>query len=261
MQGNGGTMSGKAAADYAVQTVMSGPAAGALAAARIGEQAGHPQPDRLRHGRHQLRCDADPRRRARSVGGKGHRLRRADPRADDRHPHDRRRRRLDRAHHQGRASCRSAPTAPAPIPARSATAAAAPSRPSPTPTSCWASSIPPHCRASRAACRLRRCGPRSSTRSAARWGSTPSRRRLPSSPSPAIIWRAPSAWCRSRKATIRATSRSSRLAARGRCMPWPWRASSACRLCWYRAFPASPRRWAASWPTSGTISCARLTGR
>jgi len=42
MQGNGGTMSGRAAADYAVQTVMSGPAAGALAAARIGQQSGHP---------------------------------------------------------------------------------------------------------------------------------------------------------------------------------------------------------------------------
>ena len=35
-------MSGKVAADYAVQTVMSGPAAGALAAARIGQQSGHP---------------------------------------------------------------------------------------------------------------------------------------------------------------------------------------------------------------------------
>ncbi|MFO1083730.1 MAG: hydantoinase/oxoprolinase family protein [Reyranellaceae bacterium] len=42
MQGNGGTMSGRVAADYAVQTVMSGPAAGALAAARIGQQSGHP---------------------------------------------------------------------------------------------------------------------------------------------------------------------------------------------------------------------------
>ncbi|MCC7274675.1 MAG: hydantoinase/oxoprolinase family protein, partial [Alphaproteobacteria bacterium] len=42
MQGNGGTMTGTVASDYAVQTVMSGPAAGALAAARIGEQAGHP---------------------------------------------------------------------------------------------------------------------------------------------------------------------------------------------------------------------------
>ena len=42
MQGNGGMMSGTAAADYAVQTVMSGPAAGAIAAARIGTAAGHP---------------------------------------------------------------------------------------------------------------------------------------------------------------------------------------------------------------------------
>jgi N-methylhydantoinase A len=42
MQGNGGTMTGTVASDYAVQTVMSGPAAGALAAARIGEQSGHP---------------------------------------------------------------------------------------------------------------------------------------------------------------------------------------------------------------------------
>ena len=42
MQGNGGTMTGPVASDYAVQTVMSGPAAGALAAARIGAVSGHP---------------------------------------------------------------------------------------------------------------------------------------------------------------------------------------------------------------------------
>lgn len=41
MQGNGGTMTGAVASDYAVQTVMSGPAAGALAAASIGKQSGH----------------------------------------------------------------------------------------------------------------------------------------------------------------------------------------------------------------------------
>jgi N-methylhydantoinase A len=40
MQGNAGTMTATAAADQAVQTVMSGPAAGALAAARIGNEAG-----------------------------------------------------------------------------------------------------------------------------------------------------------------------------------------------------------------------------
>lgn len=42
MQGNAGTMTAHAAADHAAQTVMSGPAAGALAAARVGIQAGIP---------------------------------------------------------------------------------------------------------------------------------------------------------------------------------------------------------------------------
>jgi N-methylhydantoinase A len=40
MQGNGGTMSAAVAARSPVHTVMSGPAAGALAAARVGQQAG-----------------------------------------------------------------------------------------------------------------------------------------------------------------------------------------------------------------------------
>jgi N-methylhydantoinase A len=42
MQGNAGTMTMQAASDHAVQTVMSGPAAGALAAARIGVESGFP---------------------------------------------------------------------------------------------------------------------------------------------------------------------------------------------------------------------------
>ena len=42
MQGNGGTMTASLAVRQPVQTVMSGPAAGAIAAARIGEQAGFP---------------------------------------------------------------------------------------------------------------------------------------------------------------------------------------------------------------------------
>src|SRR5580693_5336700 len=41
MQGNGGMMAASTAADLAVHTVMSGPAAGAIAAARIGVQAGY----------------------------------------------------------------------------------------------------------------------------------------------------------------------------------------------------------------------------
>src|SRR6476659_6276528 len=42
MQGNGGMMAAGTAVDLAVHTVMSGPAAGAIAAARIGVQAGYP---------------------------------------------------------------------------------------------------------------------------------------------------------------------------------------------------------------------------
>ena len=40
MQGNAGTMTVRIASEHAVQTVMSGPAAGALAAARVGIEAG-----------------------------------------------------------------------------------------------------------------------------------------------------------------------------------------------------------------------------
>jgi N-methylhydantoinase A len=42
MQGNGGMMAASTAIDLAVHTVMSGPAAGAIAAAQIGVQAGYP---------------------------------------------------------------------------------------------------------------------------------------------------------------------------------------------------------------------------
>src|ERR1700758_652656 len=42
MQGNGGMMAASTAVDLAVHTVMSGPAAAAIAAARIGAQAGYP---------------------------------------------------------------------------------------------------------------------------------------------------------------------------------------------------------------------------
>lgn len=42
MQGNGGIMAASVVGDHAVQTVMSGPAAGALAAAALGRAAGYP---------------------------------------------------------------------------------------------------------------------------------------------------------------------------------------------------------------------------
>jgi N-methylhydantoinase A len=42
MQGNGGTMSAEVAVDHAAHTVLSGPAAGVIAAAHVGLLAGHP---------------------------------------------------------------------------------------------------------------------------------------------------------------------------------------------------------------------------
>ena len=61
-----------------------------------------------------------------------------------------------------------------------------------------------------------------------------------------------------RAATIRAISRCSPSAARGRCMRRRWRANSACRRCWCRRGRASPMRSAASSPISGTISSTRV---
>ena len=102
MQGNGGTMSVDVAARHAVNTLMSGPAAGVKAAAHTALAAGYRNVISLRHGRHQLRRRRDPRRRARRERGQGDGLRPAGARADDRHPHDRRRRRLHRARELGR---------------------------------------------------------------------------------------------------------------------------------------------------------------
>src|SRR5215831_12303639 len=67
-------------------------------------RSGRPcQSRRLRHGRDQLRCLSDRRRRTGAERGEGHRLRRAVARAAGRHPHDRGRRRQHRADHTGRA--------------------------------------------------------------------------------------------------------------------------------------------------------------
>ena len=74
-------------------------------------------------------------------------------------------------------------------------------------------------------------------RSASRSASTPMRRPPPSCASPTTAWPAPSAWCRCRAATIRATSRCSPSAAPGRCTRRRWRASSASRRCWCRRGP------------------------
>jgi N-methylhydantoinase A len=60
---------------------------------------------------------------------------------------------------------------------------------------------------------------------------------------------------------IRVTMRCSPLVALARCMRPRWRRSSAFRACWCRAFPARRRRSVAFSPTSGMTSCARSTCR
>ncbi len=205
----------------------------------------------LRHGRHLDRRRADPRRRAAVSNEIEIEYAHADPRADGGRAHGRRRRRLDRAGRRlgpdpGRPGKRRAPS-----PARSATAAAAQIRRSPTPTCSSAGSTRDGCSPTADAVDAGhlRGEPR-------RRRSASTRRRRPArcSGSATSRWPARSAWSRCRAATIRATSRSSPSAAPGRCTPRRWRASSACPRCWCRRGRASPTRWAASWPTSATIS-------
>ena len=62
-------------------------------------------------------------------------------------------------------------------------------------------------------------------------------------------------------ATTPGTSRFSPSVAQGRCMRRRSRANSACRPCWCRRVRASPTRWAAWSPTSGTTSSTRSTSR
>ena len=91
MQGNGGMMDAPLASKHAVHTVMSGPGCGAIAAARIGVAAGLPQLDNVRHGRHQLRCLGDRRRRACRLAREEHRLRDSAAHPHGGYPYHRRR--------------------------------------------------------------------------------------------------------------------------------------------------------------------------
>ncbi len=97
MQGNGGMMDAPLASKHAVNTVMSGPAAGVIAAASIGVAAGSAKLDHLRHGRHQLRRLRDRRWRARRFAREEHRLRHSAAHPHGGHPYHRRRRRKPRA--------------------------------------------------------------------------------------------------------------------------------------------------------------------
>ena len=181
------------------------------------------------------------------------RIRHADPRADGRRAHDRRRRRLDRLgrcgrHAAGRAGERRRAAGPDLLrPRRHA------SPPSPTPTWCSAGSIPSGCwrvdhpvtldhvrraiedKVGKRARPRRRCG----------GGRHPAHRQRPHGrrhPHGVAV-------ARPRSARLRAVRLRRRRAA---CMRRRWRASSASRPCWCRRGPASPTRWAASSPTCAT---------
>ena len=128
MHSEGGYMSFAAAGRRPVSLILSGPAAGAIGAAKLGASLGLEQRDHRRHGRHELRHRADPSRRGPEAPARaGGRLRdRPEPRRRRRH---RLRRRLDRVDRRPRASPTSGRRAREPTPAPPATARAARSRP------------------------------------------------------------------------------------------------------------------------------------
>ena len=160
-----------------------------------GRQAGRVRQRRhLRHGRHLERRGAGARRPAGGLERPRARVRDADPRADDRRAHHRRRRRLDRLRRCLGHAARRPGERRARRRARSATPAAAPGRRSPTPTWCSAGSTRTGCSRSTAASRWRRSRRRSCSRSARRSGSTRPRRRWRSCASPTTGWPARSAW-------------------------------------------------------------------
>ena len=141
MQSSGGIFGSDAAAVRPVFMVESGPAAGVIASAHLGETLGLPRHPLLRHGRHDGEGRADPGRPA--VGDEGLQRRRPRGRGDRRHValrlpgadagrrprRDRRGRRLDRLGRLGRAPPRRPAERGRRPRARSVTGAAASSRP------------------------------------------------------------------------------------------------------------------------------------
>ena len=230
MNGNGGMISARYVTREAAKTVMSGPASGVMAAAYTGRRAGLRQPRHLRHGRHLDRRGADPRRRAGGLQRDRDRICDADPRADGRRAHGRRRRRLDRAGRRvrpdpGRAGKRRRQSrADLLRPRRHA------SRRSPTPTCVLGRLDPKRLLAVDAPVTRRACA--ADLRREDRRADRPRRhrggRRGAAARQPQDGGRDPHGVGR-RAATIRATSRCSPSAAPGRCMPRRWRANSACR--------------------------------
>ena len=220
-----------------------------------------PEPRHLRHGRHLDRRGADPRRRTRRLQRDRDRICHADPCADGRRAHGRRRRRLDRARRcvrpdPGRPGKRRRQSRPRLLRPRRHGAdhhrrqpAARPARPE-------------------AAARGRRAGDGRAGEEDFRGEDRPRRRPRRgrcrgrgAAGSATSRWPARSAWSRCPGATIPGISRFLPSAAQARCMRRRWRANSACRPCWCRRVRASPTRSAASSPTSATTSSTRSTSR
>ena len=101
MKSNGGVIGAEVVRTQAIHTALSGPAAGVIGARQDRRGRRVRRSDLRRRRRHQRRRVPHPRRRGRGDRRGPHRQL-AAARADDRHPHDRRRRRLDRARHRRR---------------------------------------------------------------------------------------------------------------------------------------------------------------
>ena len=252
MKSNGGVLVAEEVVHQPITTVLSGPAAGALGAAVVAEEAGFRQVRHLRRRRYVDRRHGRDRRPA-GADHRGARRRLPEQDPDDRRGHRRRRRRLDRldlarGHAQGRPAVGRRRPGPDVLPRRGA-----PSRPSPTRTPCSAGSRRT-CSAAR--CRWTSTWPR---RASATWpggsasargvrhrhpgdlGVEPGQRAAPGHRQP-----------RPRRPRLHhGHLRRLRLAAglpAGR-HPRPRRA------CWSRSTPATCRRTACSPSTSATTTC------
>ena len=127
MKSNGGVIGADVVQTQAIHTALSGPAAGVIGARRIGEAAGFADLISVDVGGTSADVCLDPRGRGRGDRRGPHRQL-AAARADDRYPHDRRRRRLDRAGHRD-GTLTVGPESAGPRPGPCATAPAARSRP------------------------------------------------------------------------------------------------------------------------------------
>ena len=127
MQSSGGVVTAESARERPLQTLLSGPGRRDDGPRRARAHARPAEPDRRRHGRHELR--RQPRRR-RQAGRLDRDLARGLPAADaDRRTSTRSARAAARSPTPRPAACASGPRARAPIRAPPATAAAAPARP------------------------------------------------------------------------------------------------------------------------------------